>query len=234
VLFPLAIAGECLISPLIPFFHLYPLQKQNNTQCLCWPSYDPRYAAHPWHHSMVHAVSTVSATQDGERATPITACLPCSICVHGHPAPPSSLSHTTQHHPSRPQHCNFTTSHPIFLNITNKIHNIPISSHTFLEADLDVRIKEDQALPLKFKCACSGKLKKHSHPAATNVHFHPIATCPMAKTKTKTKTEAEAKQFDKYFAPPQVPSVTMMLLISLVLMLTNADCMPCTCIHIYI
>ena len=111
---------------------------------------------------------------------------------------------------------NFTTGRPIFQNIADKIHNIPVASRAFLEADLDMRTKDDRALPLKLKRARSGKSKKCSRPAAAaDVHFHPAATRPAAETKTKTQTKAEAKQFDKYFAPPQVPDVTTTLLVPL-------------------
>jgi len=74
---------------------------------------------------------------------------------------------------------------------------------------------------LKLKCTHTGKSKKHSHPTAADVYFHPAATHPTAETKTKTKTEAEAKPFNKYFTPPQIPNITTTLLIPLTLMPTT-------------
>jgi len=37
--------------------------------------------------------------------------------------------------------CNFTNSYPIFQNIADKIHNIPVTSRVFLEVDLDIRMR---------------------------------------------------------------------------------------------
>jgi hypothetical protein len=38
---------------------------------------------------------------------------------------------------------NFTTGHPIFQSINDKIHNIPVTSRAFLEADVNMRTKDD-------------------------------------------------------------------------------------------
>jgi hypothetical protein len=104
---------------------------------------------------------------------------------------------------------NFSSGRPIFQSIADKMYNIPVASRAFLEADLDVRTKDDRNLALKLKRA-RRKSKKRSRPACAGnkVHFHPAATRP---TVAAAETEAE---FGKYFVP-QVPDVSTTLLIPL-------------------
>lgn len=113
---------------------------------------------------------------------------------------------------------NFTTGRPIFQNIADKIHNIPVASRAFLEADLDskARSKEDAALALKLRRARKGKSKNRSRaarPSDNELHFH--AAAATHAVATEAATEDKAKDFGKYFAPAQVPSVTTTLLVPL-------------------
>src|SRR6266478_7613297 len=107
---------------------------------------------------------------------------------------------------------NFTTGRPIFQNIADNMHNIPVAARAFLEADLDMRTKEDRGLALKLKHA-RRKSKKHSRRvcASDKVQFHPSATHPPATATAAEETESE---FVKYFVP-QVPDVSTTLLIPL-------------------
>ncbi|KAI0279849.1 hypothetical protein BGY98DRAFT_966901, partial [Russula aff. rugulosa BPL654] len=104
---------------------------------------------------------------------------------------------------------NFTTGRPIFQNIADNMHNIPVVTRAFLEADLDVKTKDDRGMALKLKHT-RRKSKKRSRRgcASDKVQFHPAATRP---TVAAEETEAE---FDKYFVP-QVPDVSTTLLIPL-------------------
>ena len=113
---------------------------------------------------------------------------------------------------------NFTTGRPIFQNLADKMHNIPVASRAFLEADLDMRSKDDDrsALASKLKRARNGKSKRRSRPVCPSdnkLRFHPAASRP---TASAPETEAHAHaEFDKYFTPPQVPDVSTTLLIPL-------------------
>ena len=115
---------------------------------------------------------------------------------------------------------NFTTGRPIFQNLADKMHNIPVASRAFLEADLDMRSKDDSrdALASKLRRARNGKSKRRSRPvcpADTKLHFHPAASRPTASApETEGQAQAQA-EFDKYFAPPQIPDVSTTLLIPL-------------------
>ena len=113
---------------------------------------------------------------------------------------------------------NFSTGRPIFQSIADKIHNVPVASRAFLEADLDskTRSKEDAALALKLKRARKDKSKKRARTARPNdneLHFH--AAAATRAIATEAATEDKAKDFGKYFAPAQVPSVTTTLLVPL-------------------
>jgi hypothetical protein len=92
------------------------------------------------------------------------------------------------------------------------MHNIPVATRAFLEADLDMKTTDDRGLALKLRHA-RRKSKKRSRPACASdkVHFHPAATRPTVAPVTAAGTEAE---FDNYFAP-QVPDVSTTLLIPL-------------------
>jgi hypothetical protein len=92
------------------------------------------------------------------------------------------------------------------------MHNIPVVTRAFLEADLDTRTKDDRTLALRLKHA-RRKSKKRSRRACAgdNVHFHPAATRPTVVAPTAAETKAD---FDKYFEP-QVPDVSTTLLIPL-------------------
>ena len=109
---------------------------------------------------------------------------------------------------------NFSTGRPIFQNIADKMYNIPVASRAFLEADLDVKTKDDRGLALKLKHA-RRKSKKRSRPACASdkVHFHPAATRPTVATPAAAAADADA-EFGKYFVP-QVPDVSTTLLIPL-------------------
>ena len=114
---------------------------------------------------------------------------------------------------------NFTTGRPIFQNLADKMHNIPVASRAFLEADLDMRSKDDSrgALASKLKRARNGKSKRRSRPVVCpgddKLHFHPAASRPTALApETEAQTQAA---FDEYFTPPQVPDVSTTLLIPL-------------------
>ncbi|KAI0003372.1 hypothetical protein BJV74DRAFT_881808 [Russula compacta] len=115
---------------------------------------------------------------------------------------------------------NFSTGRPIFQNIADKMHNIPVASRAFLEADLDMRSKDDHALALKLKHA-RRKSKKRSRRAcaSSKVHFHPTAAAATRPTvvpvpEPSAKAKAETK-FDQYFAPAQVPEVSTTLIVPL-------------------
>ena len=106
---------------------------------------------------------------------------------------------------------NFTTGRPIFQNIADKIHNIPVASRALLEAGLDTRTKDDSARAFKTE----KKSKKRSRPEALaraeKVEFHPAAT-RSGEDESTTATETE---FDKYFVPTPVPDVSTTLLVPL-------------------
>ena len=108
---------------------------------------------------------------------------------------------------------NFTTGRPIFQNIADNMHNIPVVTRAFLEADLDMSTKDGSGLALKLK-STRRKSKKRSRLscASDKVQFHPAATRPtVAAAAAAEETEAE---FDKYFVR-QVPDVSTTLLIPL-------------------
>jgi len=114
---------------------------------------------------------------------------------------------------------NFTTGRPIFQNLADKMHNIPVASRAFLEADLDMRSKDDSrdALASKLKRARNGKSKRRSRPVCPGddkLHFHPAASRPTASSAPETEARTQAA-FDQYFTPPQVPDVSTTLLIPL-------------------
>jgi hypothetical protein len=90
------------------------------------------------------------------------------------------------------------------------MHNIPVASRAFLEADLDMKTKDDRALKLKH---ARRKSKRRSRPACASdkVHFHPAATRSTVAPAPESESEAE---FDKYFAA-NVPDVSTTLLIPL-------------------
>ncbi len=104
---------------------------------------------------------------------------------------------------------NFTTGRPIFQNIADKIHNVPVASRAFLEAGLDMRTKDD---PLRAFKTEKKKSKNRSRPESLvrpgKVEFHPAAT-------RRVDEPAAATEFDKYFVPPRVPDVSTTLLIPL-------------------
>jgi len=102
---------------------------------------------------------------------------------------------------------NFTTGRPIFQSIADNMHNIPVVTRAFLEADLDTRTKDDSGLALKLKHTRRKSKKRSCRACASDkVQFHPAATRP---TVAEIETE-----FDKYFVP-QVPDVSTTLLIPL-------------------
>lgn len=107
---------------------------------------------------------------------------------------------------------NFTTGRPIFQNIADKIHNIPMASRAFLEAGLETRTKDDDSLRA-FKA--EKKPKRRSRPESlvrpNRVEFHPAAA-----TRRGDDESAATTEFDKYFVPPRVPDVSTTLLIPLV------------------
>lgn len=115
---------------------------------------------------------------------------------------------------------NFSTGRPIFQNIADKMHNIPVASRAFLEADLDMKSKDDHALAFKLKHA-RRKSKKRSRRAcaSSKVHFHPaVATATRPTVAPAPEPSANAgveTEFDKYFAPAQVPEVSTTLLVPL-------------------
>ena len=100
---------------------------------------------------------------------------------------------------------NFTTGRPIFQSIADKIHNIPVASRAFLEADLDMRTRYDPTLAFKLK-AERKKSRRGSPARASKVQIHPAAARPASP--------AAQSEFDQYFAP-QVPDVSTTLLIPL-------------------
>ncbi|KAH9051489.1 hypothetical protein EDB87DRAFT_1664661 [Lactarius vividus] len=104
---------------------------------------------------------------------------------------------------------NFTTGRPIFQNIADKIHNIPVASRAFLEAGLDTRTKDDSVRAFK----AEKKSKKRSRPESlvrpSKVEFHPAAA------RRGDDESVATTEFDKYFVPPRVPDVSTTLLIPL-------------------
>ena len=122
---------------------------------------------------------------------------------------------------------NFTTGRPIFQNLADKMHNIPVASRAFLEADLDMRSKDDNkrdALASKLARVRNGKSKRRSRPVCpcdnNKLHFHHAASSRKKRSTASAPVETEAAQtqaeFDKYFTPPpQAPDVSTTLLIPL-------------------
>ena len=107
---------------------------------------------------------------------------------------------------------NFTTGRPIFQNIADNMHNIPVVTRAFLEAGLDIRTKEDRGIALKLKHNRRKSKKRSCRDCASDkVQFHPAATRPTSAAAAAEETEAE---FDKYFVS-QVPDVSTTLLIPL-------------------
>jgi hypothetical protein len=114
---------------------------------------------------------------------------------------------------------NFTTGRPIFQNIADNMHNIPVVTRAFLEADLDMKTKDDRGLALKLKHTRRKSKKRSCRSCATDkVQFHAAATCPTVAAIETTPAAAAAEEteaeFDKYFVP-QVPDVSTTLLIPL-------------------
>ncbi|KAH9977315.1 hypothetical protein BGW80DRAFT_1288584 [Lactifluus volemus] len=106
---------------------------------------------------------------------------------------------------------NFTTGRPIFQSIADKIYNVPVTSRAFLQADLDMRTKDASAF--KHKRAAheeKERTKRHRRARTSKVEFHPVAT-----TRTTAEPVVQATEFDKYFAPAQVPDVSTTLLVPL-------------------
>jgi hypothetical protein len=106
---------------------------------------------------------------------------------------------------------NFTTGRPIFQNIADNMHNIPVVTRAILEADLDMKLKDDRGLALKRKHTRRKSEKRSRGCANDKVQFHPAATRP---TVAATTTEETGAELDKYFVP-QVPEVSTTLLIPL-------------------
>ena len=104
---------------------------------------------------------------------------------------------------------NFTTGRPIFQNIADNMHNIPVATRAFLEADLDMKTKDDRGMALKLKYRRKSKKRSSRSCAGDKAHFHPAATRPTVAAVEETEAE-----FDKYFVP-QVPDVSTSLLIPL-------------------
>lgn len=111
---------------------------------------------------------------------------------------------------------NFTTGRPIFQNIADNMHNIPVATRAFLEADLDMRTRDDRGMALKLKHARRKSKKRSPRSCASDkAQFHPAATRPtVAEIETKAAAEETGAEFDKYFVP-QVPDVSTSLLIPL-------------------
>ena len=105
---------------------------------------------------------------------------------------------------------NFTTGRPIFQNIADKIHNIPVASRAFLEAGRDTRTKDDDSVRA-FKV--EKKLKKRSRPESL-VRSNKAEFYPAAATRRDDESAATT-EFDKYFVSPRVPDVSTTLLIPL-------------------
>jgi hypothetical protein len=117
---------------------------------------------------------------------------------------------------------NFTTGSPIFQNIADNIYNIPIISCAFLKV---FSRYEDEGWWLCFRSSSVPTVANQR-----NTLTQPLApppTCisilpPLApQPRPRLGLTAKAKQFDKYFAPPQVPDITTALLVSLMSMLTT-------------
>lgn len=107
---------------------------------------------------------------------------------------------------------NFTTGRPIFQNIADKIHNIPVASRAFLEAGLDTRTKDDSVRAFKAEKKPKKKHSRSESPVRPNkVEFHPAAT----HRDDDKSTAASATEVDKYFVPPHVPDVSTTLLVPL-------------------
>lgn len=104
---------------------------------------------------------------------------------------------------------NFTTGRPIFQNIADKIHNIPVASRALLEAGLDTRTKDDSVRAFKAEKKPKKRSRSEALARADKVEFHPAAT-PRGEDKSTATTE-----FDKYFVPAPVPDVSTTLLVPL-------------------
>jgi hypothetical protein len=109
---------------------------------------------------------------------------------------------------------NFTTGRPIFQNIADKIYNIPVTSRAFLQADLDMRTKDDRALMFKRKEASAARKESTKRSCAESV-ARASSKVPSRPATTHTTTDpAVQADFDKYFAP-QVSDISTTLLIPL-------------------
>ena len=104
---------------------------------------------------------------------------------------------------------NFTTGRPIFQNIADKIHNIPVVSRAFLEAGLDTRTKDDSMRAFKAEKKPKKRCRTESVPRPNKVEFHPAATL-----RGEDKSVA-ATEFEKYFVPTPVPDASTTLLVPL-------------------
>ncbi|KAI0066323.1 hypothetical protein BV25DRAFT_1821241 [Artomyces pyxidatus] len=96
---------------------------------------------------------------------------------------------------------NFTTGRPIFQSLAD---NVPIAGRAFVEADWEMKMKEERKLQLR-KAKRSQKAKARRAVRAQEVEFHPAAA-------PEVETVAE---LNHYFPEPAAPAVTTTLLIPL-------------------
>ncbi|KAF8274262.1 hypothetical protein EI94DRAFT_1523968, partial [Lactarius quietus] len=103
---------------------------------------------------------------------------------------------------------NFTTGRPIFQNIADKIHNIPVASRAFLEAGLGTKMQDDSGRAFKAEKKPKRRSRTKSLARPDKVEFHPAAT------RRAEDESATASELDKYFPTP-VPDVSTTLLVPL-------------------
>jgi len=85
------VSASCRPSAnLIPFFHSYPPQNQDNTQCICWPSLRPQVCCAPLALQR-GSYSRYRPARPGSRATchcPFATLYPCAWAPRTSPIPP--------------------------------------------------------------------------------------------------------------------------------------------------
>jgi hypothetical protein len=158
-------------------------------------------------------VSSVSDAQDREQL--VATCPSCYIHPVGAPRlprPPTVPRSVAQVGLGTAR--NFTTGRPIFQSIADKIYNIPVTGRAFLQADLDMRMKDDHALVFKRKeaSATHKESKRRSGAESLALTSCKVPSCPAT---THTTTDSVQADFDKHFAPLQTSDISTTLLIPL-------------------
>ena len=155
----------------------------------------------------VHLVAGRTPTIENSLSLPVRHALSVRMGSPRLPRPPAVPRSITQVGLGTAR--NFTTGRPIFQNIADKIHNIPVASRALLEAGLDTRTKDDSIRAFKAEKKPKKRSRTESVPRPNKVEFHPAAT------RRSEDKSAAATEFDKYFVPTPVPDVSTTLLVPL-------------------